>query len=144
MSQIQDAFVERLSRLAIDCRDAFLSRTWFYPLLGISYFASHPNLNQTVGPSLVKALAVSVAITFGLIFFTYLPQMAFCALFSGILAPLTAAVMVLGEAYLLVWVIGRPLMLARVQDRLCMILFLSLDSAHMETRSRPSHGNARP
>jgi hypothetical protein len=122
MSQIQDALVERLSRLVIDCRDAVLSKTWFYPLLGISYFASHPNLYQSVAPALTKAITVSAAATFGLIFFTYLPQMAFCALFSGIFAPLAAAVMVLGEAYILVWVIGRPLMLAKVQDRICALL----------------------
>ncbi|KXN90468.1 Regulator of rDNA transcription protein 8 [Leucoagaricus sp. SymC.cos] len=118
MSQIQDALVERLSRLVVDCRDAVLAKTWLYPLLGIYYFVANPSLYQSVAPALLKALAVSAGITFGLIFFTYMPQMAFCALFSGIFAPLTAAVMVLAEAYILVWMVGRPLMLPRVQDRL--------------------------
>lgn len=119
MAQLQAAFVEKLSQLAIDCRDAVVSKTWVYPLLGISYFATHSNLYKPVLPALLKALVGSTAIVFGLIFFTYIPQMAFCALFSGIFAPIAAAVMVLGEAYLLIWVIGRPVMLAKVQDRLC-------------------------
>ncbi|KAF5358522.1 hypothetical protein D9756_001759 [Leucocoprinus leucothites] len=110
--------LKALIRKTVDCRDAFVSKAWLYPLLGISYFTTHPSLYQSVAPALVKALTVSAGVTFGLVFFTYLPQMAFCALFSGIFSPLTAAVMVLGEAYILVWVIGRPLMLAKVQDRL--------------------------
>lgn len=122
MSQILAAIVEKVSHLVVDMRNAFLSRAWFYPLLGISYFASHPRLYESVVPTLLKSLMASAAITFGLIFFTYLPQMFFCALFSGFFAPIAAALMVLGEAYVLIWVIGRPLMLAKAQDRLCTLL----------------------
>ncbi|KAF9452823.1 hypothetical protein P691DRAFT_771934 [Macrolepiota fuliginosa MF-IS2] len=118
MSQVGAFVIEKLWQLTVDSRDALFSWAWFYPLLGISYFASHPNLYEAVLPTLLKCLVASVGVTFGLIFFTYLPQVVFCASFSGIFAPIAAAVMVLGEAYVIIWIIGKPLMMNRVQDRL--------------------------
>lgn len=119
MSEAKAILVNKLSQLTINSRDAVLSRAWTYPLLGISYFVSHPNLYRAVTPTLLKALTTSVGITLGLFFFTYLPQMAICALFSGMFAPIVAGVMVLGEAYVLIWFIGKPMMMMRVQDKLC-------------------------
>lgn len=122
MAQTRAIVVERLSELAVDCRDAVLSRTWAYPLLGISYFATHPNLYEPVVPVLARSLAISVGIVAGLMVFTYAPQVAICVMFSGFLAPIVAGVMVLGEAYVLIWVIGRPMMMAKAQDRLCTLV----------------------
>jgi hypothetical protein len=127
--------VERLSELGVDCRDAVFSRTWAYPLLGISYFATHPNLYEPVVPVLVKSLVFSVGIVVGLILFTYAPQMAFCAMFTGFFAPIVAAVMVLGEAYVLIWIIGKPLMMAKAQDRLCTWVAKTAEGAHINTVS---------
>ncbi len=123
MSEVKAILVEKISQLIIYSRDAVISRAWSYPLIGISYFAWHPNLYRAVAPTLLKALTASVGITFGLALFTYLPQMAFCALFSGIFAPIAAGVMVLGEAYVLIWFIGKPVMMTRLQDKLCTCQF---------------------
>ncbi|XP_006458314.1 hypothetical protein AGABI2DRAFT_65214 [Agaricus bisporus var. bisporus H97] len=118
MEQIRATVVERLSELAVVSRDAVLSRTWAYPILGISYFATHPNLYEPVIPVLAKSLVFSVGVVVGLIFFAYAPQMILCAMFMGFLAPIGAAVMVMGEAYVLIWIIGKPMMLAKAQDRI--------------------------
>lgn len=51
--------------------------------------------------------------------FTYLPQVAFCALFSGPLAFVAAAAMVLGESYALISVFSKAFFLTRAQDNIC-------------------------
>jgi hypothetical protein len=100
-------------------RDAFLSQAWIYPLLGISYLVSHPKLYDTLAPVVIKALVTSLGITTAMFFFTYLPQLAFCAVFSGPLAFAAAAVMVLSESYVLVTFVSKVFFLNAAQDRLC-------------------------
>jgi hypothetical protein len=99
-------------------RDAFLSQAWIYPLLGISYLVSHPKLYDALAPVVIKALLTSLGITTAMFFFTYLPQLAFCAIFSGPLAFAAAAVMVLGESYVLVTFVSKVFFLNVAQDRL--------------------------
>jgi len=99
-------------------RDAVLSGAWWYPLHGMLYFISHPSLYRSVAPTLGKALVTSVVITGTLFFFTYLPQVAFCALFSGPFALATAALMVLGESYVLITIVSKAFFLGQAQDRI--------------------------
>lgn len=100
-------------------RDAFLSKAWFYPFFGISYLASHPKVYEAVTPVLIKALITSLCITTAMFFFTYLPQLAFCVLFSGPFAFAAAALMVLGESYVLVAFVSKLFFLNAAQDGLC-------------------------
>ncbi|PPQ78179.1 hypothetical protein CVT25_015512 [Psilocybe cyanescens] len=103
---------------AVLSKDAVLSNAWSYPLLGITYLVSHPVLYKSIAPVITKAVLTSVGITAGLFFFTYLPQVAFCALFSGPFAFITAAVMVFSEAYVLVSVVSKAFFLNAAQDRI--------------------------
>lgn len=100
--------------------DTDASTTWFYPLLGIYYFATHRSLYETAKPVLVKVITTSVGITIGLFVFTFLPQLAFCAMFSGPLAFIPAIIMVLGEAYILVTFVSKAFFLGPAQDALCL------------------------
>ncbi|EEB88255.1 hypothetical protein MPER_14010, partial [Moniliophthora perniciosa FA553] len=50
--------------------------------------------------------------------FTYLPQVAFCAIFSGPLAFLPAAVMVLGESYILISLVTKMFFLEAAKDKI--------------------------
>lgn len=102
---------EKLDETVTISRDAITSGGWSYPFLGILYFASHPSLYRAVAPVLIKCLVASLGITGGLFIFTYLPQVAFCALFSGPFAFITAAVMVLGEAYAIILVVSKAFFL---------------------------------
>jgi len=120
MESIQAALVEHITEAATLSRDAVLSRAWAYPLLGITYLVSHPALYKSVAPVVLKAVTTSLGVTAAMFFFTYLPQVAFCALFSGPFAFLTAAVLVLGESYVVVTFVSKAFFLAAAQDRLCM------------------------
>ncbi|KAF8964105.1 hypothetical protein BDZ97DRAFT_1660920 [Flammula alnicola] len=111
-------FTDILQETATLSREAVLSHAWSYPILGIAYLVSHPVLYKAVGPVIVKAVTTSIAITGALFFFTYLPQVAFCALFSGPLAFLTAALMVVSEAYVLVAIVSKAFFLNAAQDRI--------------------------
>ena len=120
-----DTLTTHLNEVATLVRDTLLSHAWVYPLLGISYFASHPNLVKAVAPVLLRALGTSFAITAAMFFFTYVPQLAFCVLFSGPLAFVVAALMVLSESFVLVMFVSKVLFLNEAQDRLCVSFYLS-------------------
>ncbi|KAJ3502016.1 hypothetical protein NMY22_g18730 [Coprinellus aureogranulatus] len=107
-----------LSQALSMTNDAVFSGAWYYPLLGISYVASHPGLYKSIQPVLTKALLTSLGITGGLFFFTYLPQVALCAILTGPLAFIPAALMVLAESYFLVTLVSRSFFLNEAQDKI--------------------------
>jgi hypothetical protein len=117
----KDILLERITESVTISRDAVVSGGWSYPFLGILYFASHPSLYRAVAPILIKCVLASFGITLGLFIFAYLPQVAFCALFSGPFAFITAAVMVLGEAYAIILVVSKAFFLGQAQDQICAL-----------------------
>jgi len=100
-------------------QEGVTSGAWAYPLLGISYTASHPSLYQSVLPVLSKALMTSVGITGAMFFFTFLPQLAVCALVTGPFAFIPATVLVLAESYALITFVSRAFFLNEAQDKIC-------------------------
>ena len=90
-----------------------------YPVYGIVYLGTHPTLYRAVAPIFGKCILVSLGITAGLFVFTYIPQLALCALFSGPLAFIPAAIMVLGEAYFLSSLVTRVFFIGAAQDTIC-------------------------
>lgn len=71
--------------------------SWLYPLKGVYYFIAHPFLYPLLGARLLPLTILSVLILGVLFTFTYLPQVAFLAIFHGSLAWVNAAFLVLGE-----------------------------------------------
>ncbi|KAJ7184149.1 hypothetical protein C8R46DRAFT_883365 [Mycena filopes] len=104
-------------------RDAVVSGGWWYPLQGIFYFAGHASLYRSIFPVILKTLLTALGITTALFAFTYLPQVAFCALFSGPFAFATAALLVLGEAYAIIMFVSKAFFLGRAQDQLFNAVF---------------------
>ncbi|KAM5468871.1 hypothetical protein MauCBS54593_004866 [Microsporum audouinii] len=76
---------------------SFRSATWLYPLQGIVYFIFHPFLWPLFRSRLLPITLLSLFIYTILFVFTYLPQVAFLAIFHGPGAWFNGAVMVLGE-----------------------------------------------
>jgi hypothetical protein len=111
--------VEELTGTVTIAKEAVLSGGWSYPIRGIIYFVSHPSLYRAVAPVIFKCVLMSIGITLALFIFTYLPQVAFCALFSGPLAFVAAATMVLSEAYAVILVMSKVFFLGRAQDQIC-------------------------
>ncbi|KAJ7702434.1 hypothetical protein B0H17DRAFT_1044327 [Mycena rosella] len=99
-------------------RDAVLSGGWWYPIQGILYFLSHTSLSASILPVILKLCITGVGITAAMFAFTYLPQVAFCALFSGPFAFATAALLVLGESYAVILFASKAFFLGSAQDQL--------------------------
>lgn len=119
VSKTENVILDELSKTASIAKDIVLSGGWAYPLRGIIYFITHPSLYRAVAPVLLKCILASIAITLGLFVFTYLPQVAFCAVFSGPLAFVAAATLVFSEAYALILLVSKIFFLGRAQDNIC-------------------------
>ncbi|KAJ6547190.1 hypothetical protein B0H19DRAFT_1164389 [Mycena capillaripes] len=122
-SRVVAAVEQQAVEILTISRDAVLSGGWWYPLHGVWYFISHASLYRSIFPVIVKTLLTALGITVALFTFTYLPQVAFCALFSGPLAFATAALFVLGEAYAVIMFVSKAFFLGRAQDQLFNAVF---------------------
>jgi hypothetical protein len=79
-----------------------VSSSWLYPFKGIWYFCAHREFWPLWGRRLVPLTIISIVIL-GLLFaFTYLPQVAFLALFHGPGAWVNALFLVLGEGQIVI------------------------------------------
>jgi len=79
-----------------------VSSSFLYPFKGVYYFLSHPSYYPLFGRRLIPLIFVSILV-FGFLFvFTYLPQVAFLAIFHGHLAWFNAVFLVLGEGQILI------------------------------------------
>ncbi|KAI0940898.1 hypothetical protein AcV7_003149 [Taiwanofungus camphoratus] len=88
-----------------------VSLAWLWPLRGVIFAITHPNVILSVRGALLKSL-LSSALIFGVLsFFTYLPQAAFLAALSGPLAPFLALLLVGAESIFLLSFLARPLFL---------------------------------
>ncbi|KAJ5908975.1 hypothetical protein N7495_001657 [Penicillium taxi] len=70
---------------------------WLYPLWGIYYFATHRWLWPLFKARLLPIVLLSTFVYFLLFFFTYIPQVAFLAIFQGRGAWVSGVFLVLGE-----------------------------------------------
>ncbi|EXJ84946.1 hypothetical protein A1O3_05621 [Capronia epimyces CBS 606.96] len=71
--------------------------TWLYPFKGIVYFLGHPYFYPLFKARLVPILFLATFIYANLFIWTFLPQVAFLAIFQGAGAWLNATFLVLGE-----------------------------------------------
>ncbi|EKD14919.1 uncharacterized protein L3040_003867 [Drepanopeziza brunnea f. sp. 'multigermtubi'] len=79
-----------------------VSASALYPFKGIWYFGAHREFWPLFGRRLIPLLFTSIVVL-GLLFtFTYLPQVAFLAIFHGPVAWFNAAFLVLGEGQILI------------------------------------------
>ncbi len=87
-----------------------VSTSSLYPFKGIWYFCVHPEFYPLFGRRLIPLTFVSI-IVLGLLFaFTYLPQVAFLAIWQGPGAWFNAVFLVLGEGQLLIALLFEALM----------------------------------
>ncbi|KIW74791.1 hypothetical protein Z517_11561 [Fonsecaea pedrosoi CBS 271.37] len=81
------------SRMCFSLWDA----VWLYPLKGIFYFLFHPYLYPLFKARLIPIVLLSAFIYANLFLWTFLPQVAFLAIFHGAGAWVNATFLVLGE-----------------------------------------------
>ncbi|KAJ9648884.1 hypothetical protein H2201_001964 [Coniosporium apollinis] len=73
------------------------SASWLYPLKGLFYFIRHPFLWPLLRARLLPCFLLSIFVLANLFIWTYLPQVAFLAIFHGPAAWLNGTFLVLGE-----------------------------------------------
>ncbi|KAF2753603.1 hypothetical protein EJ05DRAFT_165535 [Pseudovirgaria hyperparasitica] len=76
--------------------------SFLYPIKGLWYFVTHPFLYPLLRARLLPAVLLSVFVLFILFFFTYLPQVAFLAIFHRQGAWVNGTFLVLGEGAVVV------------------------------------------
>lgn len=76
---------------------AVVSASSLYPLKGLFYFVAHPFLYPLLRARLLPAFLLSIFVLGNLFFWTYLPQVAFLAIFHYAGAWLNGTFLVLGE-----------------------------------------------
>ncbi|KAJ2916056.1 hypothetical protein MD484_g4393, partial [Candolleomyces efflorescens] len=138
MNSAREELTEALSLT----QDAVLSGAWAYPVLGIAYLASHASLYKAVGPVVIKALLASAGITIGMFVFTYLPQVALCAIVTGPLAFIPAAIMVLAESYVIASVVSRTFFLSEAQDKIFDAVLLQQGNAQLVEGGRETQSSS--
>ncbi|TBU34150.1 hypothetical protein BD311DRAFT_711145 [Dichomitus squalens] len=90
---------------------AFSSFSWLWPIRGVVYSITHPQIILSVRHVLLKSLVTSIVLFVVLAFFTFVPQMAILAVFTGPLSPIFALVLVGAESVILISLFARALFL---------------------------------
>ncbi|OBZ74245.1 Outer spore wall protein RRT8 [Grifola frondosa] len=139
-------FIEKLvgegKETALHIVEAIVSLAWLWPLRGIFFSLTHPHIILSVRNAVLKSLLTSVVIFVLLAFFTYLPQAAVLAIFTGPLAPIFALFLVGAESLLLLTLLARPLFLEPALTHVFDATLLASGQAqlvkHGKTRARGS------
>ncbi|TID22227.1 JmjC domain-containing histone demethylation protein 1 [Venturia nashicola] len=77
--------------------DALTHGPGLYPLKGVIYFLAHPFLYPLLRAKLLPCALLSIFVLTNLFLFTYLPQVAFLAIWQGRSAWFNGTILVLGE-----------------------------------------------
>jgi len=131
-----DILVQKVKETSVIAQDAVTSGGWLYPLKGIAYFATHPSLYKSIAPMLKKSLFISVGVITAMFIFTYLPQVALCALFTGPLAFIAAATLVMGESYAIILFIMKGFMFGQAHDQIFDAVLLQQGHEQLVARGR--------
>ena len=103
---------------------------------GIAYFLAHPFLYPLLRGRLLPAFLLSVFVLVNLFFWTYLPQVAFLALFQRKgSAWVNGTFLVLGEGAAIVAILFEAFFVVSPVFRLCSSSYTKLNSVRMNHRS---------
>ncbi|KAL2269439.1 hypothetical protein VTJ83DRAFT_1623 [Remersonia thermophila] len=78
--------------------EAAKSGTYLYPIKGIVYFFTHPELWKPLRSIIVPYITLYSGVLGSMFFFTYLPQLTVMAFVNGPLAVVTTALLILNES----------------------------------------------
>lgn len=135
--------------------ESVVSASFLYPFKGIYYYLAHPAFYPLFGRRLIPLVITSIVVL-GLLFtFTYLPQVAFLAIFHGHLAWFNAAFLVLGEGQVVIALLFEALLvdetLVNVFDVSSLLPHASLQitnrntgSSHKRTPNRSCSPSTHP
>lgn len=123
------------SAVALQPIKSVVSASFLYPFKGIYYYAAHPFLWPLFGRRLIPLIVTSIVVLGMLFTFTYLPQVAFLAIFHGHLAWFNAAFLVLGEGQVVIALLFEALL---VDETLVNVFDAVLISENLASLVAPS------
>ncbi|RAH42074.1 uncharacterized protein BO95DRAFT_467251 [Aspergillus brunneoviolaceus CBS 621.78] len=113
MSTLKETLVNEIAHLRAIAKDLLFSGTYIYPIKGIIYTLHHRPLWTPLLSRSIKTLTLGLGITTTMFFFTYLPQVALLTFTAGpLLAPFSAALLVLSESSTITTYLARSFLLA--------------------------------
>ena len=80
---VQNSVKQQVGHAQTVAQQAATSTAWLYPVRGVVYLLTHPNLIKPVLPVFFKGILLSLAVVAVLFFFLYLPHVAVLAFISG-------------------------------------------------------------
>ncbi|KAK4133383.1 hypothetical protein BT67DRAFT_450266 [Trichocladium antarcticum] len=107
----QEVAKEDFDHAKVLINDAARSGSYLYPIKGIFYFISHPDLWKPLRSKLLPYLGLYSGVLGSLFFLTYLPQLAVMAFVSGPFAVVTTALLILNESATITTIISRNYLL---------------------------------
>ncbi|KAE8444647.1 hypothetical protein EG329_014395 [Mollisiaceae sp. DMI_Dod_QoI] len=96
-----------------------VSTSWLYPFKGVWYFTTHREFWPLFQRRLIPLTILSIVVLGFLFTFTYLPQVAFLAIFHGPAAFFNAAILVLGEGQVIIALLFEAFLI----DETCVDVF---------------------
>ncbi|EON99045.1 putative protein family protein [Phaeoacremonium minimum UCRPA7] len=106
-SKAQEVATEDFGRAKVMATDAARSGSYWYPIKGIFYFASHPALWKPLASRILPTLALSAGVIGSMFLFTYIPQVSVLVFVNGPLAVFTTVLLILSESSTIINIISR-------------------------------------
>jgi hypothetical protein len=94
----QEVAKEDYDKARVLLNHAAKSGSYLYPIKGIFYFVTHPELWKPLRSKLLPYLTLYSSVLGSMFFFTYIPQLAVMAFVNGPLAVITTALLILNES----------------------------------------------
>ncbi|KAL2198753.1 hypothetical protein P885DRAFT_67906 [Corynascus similis CBS 632.67] len=107
----QEVAKEDYDKARLLLNDAARSGSYMYPIKGIFYFISHPELWKPLRSRLLPYLTLYSSVLGSMFFFTYLPQLAIMAFVNGPLAVFTTALLILNESSTITGILSKNYLL---------------------------------
>ncbi|KAK4040728.1 hypothetical protein C8A01DRAFT_35289 [Parachaetomium inaequale] len=107
----QEVAKEDYDKARLLLNDAARSGSYLYPVKGIFYFLTHPELWKPLRSRLLPYLTLYSSVLGSMFFFTYLPQVAIMAFVNGPLAVFTTALLILNESSTITGIISKNYLL---------------------------------
>lgn len=138
VQDVQESAKRQVSEVVRVGEDAVTSGAWMYPIQGIIYTISHPNLMKPLFPVILRAVLTSVGVLGAMFIFTYLPQVAVLAFVTGPLAFIGAVPLVLGESYIIIMFLTRTYLIGQASTDLFDAVLLSKNHRELVQKGRLS------
>ncbi|KAL2261886.1 hypothetical protein VTK26DRAFT_3092 [Humicola hyalothermophila] len=111
VERAQDVAKEDIVQAKALINDAARSRSYLYPIKGIFYFITHPELWKPLRSKLIPYMTLYTGVLGSMFFFTYVPQLAIMAFVNGPLAVFTTALLILNESATITGIVSKNYLL---------------------------------